>query len=380
MLFVNTPDFVPIVSKEVWIDGASYKLIDENDGILSGTISIKGRGNTTWGMPKKPLTIKLPKNEDKPFLGMPSHRNWVLLANYSDKTLLRTDVAFKLGEILDNLKWTPRSRHIHLYLNQEYQGVYQLVEQIKIDPNRVNIAPAISSKRPDGGYIMEVDVRRGEIFNFFTNRGVVFNCKDPDENLDNVFEKIKTDIQKLEDIIYSDSFADTATGYWKYFDVNSIVDWYLANEITKNNDAIFFSSVYMYYNPTNKKFCMGPLWDYDIALGNVNYGSCGTSEGFYIKGALWISRLFEDPAFVELVKARWNEKRTHFYTLLSHINDQSAYLISSQKINFKKWDILDQYVWPNSVVAGSYEGEIKYLISWVNNRLQWLDINMNLLD
>lgn len=226
---------------------------------------------------------------------------------------------------------------------------------------------------------MEVDVRRGEIFNFSTNRGVVFNSKDPDENLDNVFEKIKTDIQKLEDIIYSDSFADTATGYYKYFDVNSIVDWYLANEITKNNDAIFFSSVYMYYNPTNKKYCMGPLWDYDIALGNVDYGSCGTPEGFYIKGTAWISRIFEDPAFVELVKVRWNERRIDFFTLQTHINYQFEYLSNAQRINFFKWNTLDQYIWPNAVVTGSYEGEIKYLSSWVNSRLQWLDININLL-
>jgi hypothetical protein len=380
ILFINTPQYIPIETKEVWIDGASYRLIDENDGVLSGTVSIKGRGNSTWGMPKKPYNIKLPKNEDKPFLGMPSHRNWVLLANYSDKSLLRNDIAFKLGEVLDNLNWTPRSRHIVLYINQDYQGVYQLVEQIKIDPNRVNIAPTISPKQPDGGYIVEIDVRRGENFNFSTSRGIVFNCKEPDEQLESVFEKIKSKIQTVEDIIHSDFFADTAIGYCKYIDVKSFVDWYLANEITKNNDAVFFSSVYMYYDPTDHRFHMGPLWDYDIALGNVDYNTGANTEDFYIMGAPWISRLFQDPAFVELVKTRWNEKRTDFYTLLLHINNQSIRLYNAQQINFIKWDILDQYVWPNAVVTGSYEGEIKFLTSWLNSRLQWLDINYNLLN
>ena len=200
VLYINTPNSVPVSSKEVWIEGASYKLIDESGSIFSGRVSIKGRGNTTIEMPKTPFTIKLPKNDDKPFLGMPSHRNWVLLANYSDKSLLRTDVALKLGEILDNLKWTPRSRHIVLFLNENYQGAYQLVEQVKIAPNRVNIAPSISSAHPTGGYLVEVDERKGELFNFVTKRGVKISCKDPDENLEDVFENIKSNIQIVEDV------------------------------------------------------------------------------------------------------------------------------------------------------------------------------------
>jgi hypothetical protein len=380
VLYINTPNSVPVSSKEVWIEDASYKLIDENGFIFSGHVSIKGRGNSTMAMPKTPFTIKLPKNDDKPFLGMPSHNRWVLLANYSDKSLLRNDVAFKLGEILDNLKWTPKARHIVLYLNENYQGVYQLVEQIRIDPNRVNIAPAISSKQPNGGYIIEADARRGELFNFITNLGLNISCKDPDENLEDVFENIKTHIQAIEDVIYSDSFADTVTGYRRYIDVGTFVDWYLANEIAKNNDAIFFNSVYIYYNPADKKISMGPLWDFDLAFGNVDYSECQLPEDFYIKNTLWISRLFEDTAFVRMVKNRWNEKRTEIYTLLSYIKSQASYLNNAQQINFKKWDILDVYVWPNAVVTGSYEGEIDYLHSWLSTRLNWLDMNINLLD
>ena len=379
LMFINTPDFIPIISKEVWIDGASYKIISDNNDLLNGSISIRCRGNSTFEMPKKSYNIKLPKGEGKPFLGMPSHRNWVLLANYSDKSLLRTDVAFKLGGTLDNLKWTPRSRFVVLYVNQHYQGVYQLVEQIRIDQNRVNISPAVSSSQPAGGYILEVDMRGGELFKFTYSSGLIFNCKDPDSKLEGVVEKIISNTQKVEDILYSESFADTMNGYCRYIDVKSFVDWYLVNEITKNTDAIFFSSVYMYYDPTDKKLYMGPLWDFDLAFGNVDYGSGGSPEGFYVKEAAWIARLFEDPAFVKSVKARWNEKKADIFTLLSYIDVRSEYLYRAQQINFKKWDILGMYVWPNAVVTGDYKSEVRYLQSWLNSRLQWLDVNINAL-
>jgi hypothetical protein len=332
-------------------------------------------------MPKKPYTLKL--TTKAPLLGMPTHKRWNLLANYSDKTLLRTEVAFNIGNILqDGLKWTPRSRHVQLYLNNEYQGVYQLVEAIKIDENRVDIKD-ISKKNPQRGYILEIDVRKGEAFNFTTTRGVVFNCSDPDEDLDEIItggtqtllEKIQTDVQHVEDVLYSAGFTDPDEGYQKYLDVDSFIDWYLVNEITKNNDAIFWSSVYMYYN--GEKYCMGPVWDFDISLGNIDYNGNDNPQGFWIKASAWINRLFEDPEFVAQVKTRWNEKSAEFFALQQYIDERAVYINSAQAQNFRRWDILGIYVWPNAMVPGSYQGEISYLKSWLADRLAWLDTAIN---
>lgn len=126
---------------------------------------------------------------------------------------------------------------------------------------------------------------------------------------------------------------------------------------------------------------MGPLWDFDISLGNIDFSDCQFPEGFFIKEfAFWISRLFEDPAFVRMVKDRWNEKRNEIFALLPYIKNQAAYLKNAQQINFKKWDILGIRVWFNPVVTGSYEGEVGYLHSWLNTRLNWLDLSINMLD
>jgi hypothetical protein len=295
--------------------------------------------------------------------------------------LLRTEVAFKMGEILeDGLTWTPRSRHVQLYLNNVYQGAYQLVEAIKIDGNRVDIKE-IMKKNPQRGYILEIDVREGESFHFTTTKGVVFNCSDPDEDLDDIinedtrtlFEKIRTDVQHVEDVLYADTFSNSEEGYRKYLDIDSFVDWYLVNEITKNNDAVFFSSVFMYYDEEQEKYCMGPVWDLDISLGNINYNNNNNPEGFWIKDSRWIQRLFEDPYFGSLVKERWNTKKNELFTLPQYIDERTSYINDAQAQNFKKWGILGIYVWPNAVVPGSYQGEIDYLKFWLKDRLYWLD-------
>jgi spore coat protein CotH len=380
---IDTENSRPITSKEEYIK-TNIIIVDPNNPAYNVELTgyeneIRGRGNTTWGMPKKPYTLKL--KTKTPLLGMPTHKRWHLLANYADKTLLRTEAAFKLGEILeDGLGWTSRSRHIQLYLNNEYQGAYQLVEAIKIDENRVNIKE-ITKKNPQRGYILEVDVRKGEAFNFTTTKGVVFNCSDPDDELDEtitgetitLFEKIQADVQNVEDVLYSDNFADPDEGYRKYLDADSFIDWYLVNEITKNNDAVFFSSVYMYYDDEKKKYCMGPVWDFDISLGNINYNDNDDPQGFWIKGSTWINRLFEDASFVSQVKTRWNMKRADFSALQQYIDERASYINAAQRENFKRWDILNISVWPNVVVTGSYQGEIAYLKTWLANRLAWLD-------
>jgi len=383
VIIINTSQ--EVVDKVTWIP-ASYSIHDSN-GILiiEGTTGIRGRGNSTWGMPKKPYNLNLDTATN--FLGMPSHRRWSLLANYADKTLLRTDVAFnKLAKIFDNLAWTPRSQYVDLYLNDIYRGVYQLTESIRVDANRVNFN-SISSANGTGGFLLEVDERMGDEFNFRSNQGVAFNCSSPDSNLNvliaetstTIFEKIKNYVQEAEDALYGNDFTNPVTGWQKYLDIDTFVDWYLINEITKNNDAIFFSSVYMYYDPTKEKLCMGPLWDFDISMGNINYNGSDNINGFWIKNAKWISRLFEDPVFVAAVKTRWNAKYSQLSGIYSFIDERAASLFMAQYQNFNKWLILDKQVWPNAVVMGSYTGEIAYLKSWLRTRIAWLNTELNKL-
>lgn len=381
-IHINT-DNRNINSTDHWLENAKYSIKDESGTmVLNGYLDIKGRGNSTWKMPKKPYSIKL--SEETELFGLPAHKRWNLLANYADKTLLRTEVAFKLGYIFNNLSWTPHCVQLDLYLNGKYRGVYQLTETVCIDENRVNIEK-ISNSNPLNGYLLEANWRKGELFNFTTKMGVVFCCSDPDEYLDqmilgdtiSLFQKIKTDFQNVEDVIYSNNFKDPLMGYRKYLDLPSLTDWYFVNEITKNVDSQFGLSVYLYYDNAKQKYCMGPIWDFDYAIGNVNYADSRYSTGFWVKNSYWISRLFEDPYFVAAVKARWSEKRAETNTIFSYIIDRAAYLGKAQEFNFRKWCILDKQIASGAYIVGDYQSQIDTITTWLTERLDWLDTEIN---
>jgi len=370
------------INREDWVP-ANYILSDENGALLlSATTEIKGRGNSTWAFDKKSFSLKL--TTKSPLLNMSEHKRWALLANHSDKTLLRTEVAFKMGKIFDNMAWTSGAEQIELYVNGAYRGVYQLVEAIKIDEGRVNI-DKISAKKPNGGYLLEVDVRKGEVFNFTTKQGLIICCSDPDDGLEkmiegderSIFDKIKADVQQAETALYATNFKDPELGYRKYIDVDAFVDWYLVNEITKNNDAVFYSSVYLYFDPAKEKFCMGPIWDFDISLGNCDQMDGASPENFYIKKYRWTERIFKDPYFVEKVKERWNEKKNSIDALLPYIDERARFLDDAQKRNFERWDILGSSLWPNVVITRSYQSEIDYMKSFLQQRIAWLDAAIN---
>jgi len=376
---IVTENRAPVVSREDYL--RATLTIDPNgtgETALSAPLRIRGRGNSTWTMPKKPYKLKL--DAKAPLLGMPSDKDWVLLANYSDKSLLRTRVAFELGNRV-GLPWSPRSRFVEVFINDAYMGTYQLGEGVKVGSNRVDIPELeedeISGRDLTGGYLLEVDAwLDGDVF-FITDHNVPFLVDTPEAPVPEQFAYIQDYIQRTEDAIYSADFADPATGYAAYIDVDSFIHWFLVNELMKNNDAIFFSSVWMYKQRDDKLF-MGPLWDFDIAAGNVNHNGNDDPTGWWVRLSPWINRLFEDPAFEARVRARWNElKAEQFDTILDYIDESSAALMQSASNNFQRWPILNEWVWPNAVVTGSYEGEIQYLRQWLESRIAWMDAQFN---
>jgi hypothetical protein len=122
---------------------------------------------------------------------------------------------------------------------------------------------------------------------------------------------------------------------------------------------------------------MGPVWDFDISLGNINYNNNETTNGFWIKNAIWYSRLFEDPNFVSKVKSRFNYFYDNRHLFQEHINSNSSYLNKSQERNFYKWPILGKYIWPNNYYFSTYDEEVLHLKEWFNERLEWLNDNIN---
>ncbi len=369
------------IDREVYVDGNLSITSGDPALVYSGSMEIRGRGNSTWSMPKKPYRIKLAAKSG--LLGMPSSKHWALLANYADKSLLRNLFAFALGERLA-MAWTPRSRMAEVTLNGEYLGVYQLVETIRVDEDRVDIteidsgdvtAPAIT-----GGYLFELDGRRDcdAAVQFDTSMGIPYCIDTPDEEAIVPQQRayLLDYMNTFETVLYSSSFADPATGYPAYADASTFIDWYLVNELTSNIDAQGLTSIWS-YKDRNGKLNRGPLWDFDISTGNANYADSSEPQGFWIRQGTYYNRFFQDPVFAAATRAKWDaSKAAHIDSLPDFIEANALAIQAASGRNFQKWPILRTQVWPNVVVTGSKEGEIAYLRDWLEQRIAWLDANL----
>lgn len=372
ILFIDTKNAAPILSKTEYVH-AQITLIGDLD-CSSGSkrimeADIKGRGNTTWDAPKKPYKIKFA--EEQSLFGFPADKEWVLLANYGDKTMLRNELALAMG-CAGRMDYTPRSHFVEVMLNGRYNGTYQLCEQIKIAPHRVNIG--------ENGYLLEIDAKADvdEVTFSVPHINVPLNIKAPYVTIgDSAYQHISQYLRTVDSVLYSDQFADSVSGYAKYLDVESFINWYLINEISKNNDAQFYSSCYMHITAEGRVI-MGPLWDYDIAFGNVNPATTNhIPTGFLIKEQVkWYQRLFEDPVFALQVKSRYEEYYANKNSILQFINTSAEYLQLAVIENDKRWSLLYHDTWPTYSIWGAYENEVQDLKQWLSTRMDWLHDNL----
>jgi len=382
---LTTVNGAAITSKDDYIDG-HMQLTPQSGSTLTGLesdLQIKGHGNTSWGWAKKPYKIKLAGKAA--LLGMPAEKNWILLANHDDKSLMRDDVAFELSR-RTGLAWSPRSQFVELYLNGEYEGSYQLTESIEIDPNRVNIDSLndddLTAPKVSGGYLMEVDYNGLSTADFLIGGTIPITMHDPSPMAAAQKTYISAYLNQMQSLLYSSGFADPKAGYAQYLDVDSFVDWYLVNEIFKNNDAIWWSSVYMYKARNGLLYC-GPVWDFDVGAGNSTMNNTQDPTGWWVRNehvinGQWMAQLFNDPAFRKKVQRRWNTlKASQLDSLPAYIDQRAAELSVTEKNNFERWPVLDTVVFTEPEMAGSYGGEVQYLKTWLATRIAWMDSQIN---
>ncbi len=364
VIFIYTENSEDIASKEEYIQGTmsvnGIGLFED----VSGDMKIRGRGHSTWFLhPKKPYQLKF--DDKTEVLGMPADKKWIFLAEYSDKSLLRNSLAFEMG-YLSNLEWTPKCEFSEVFINDAYVGTYNITQKVEEGENRVNIG--------ENGFLCEIDTpdHLGDDV-FFSSSRFTIQVKEPEISTgDAEYEYIKNHIIQFEATLYSGDFKDPVNGYRKYIDVASFVDWYLINEIAKNVDSRDYSSMYFHHVP-GEKIIMGPLWDFDLGFGNVDYADSRYPEGFWVKDHQWFGRLFEDPYFVERVKERFAFYRENTTYLLQLVEQKAKYLKYASAENDDRWNLFGTYVWPNPVFYDTYNEEVDHLKNWFIARMNWLD-------
>ncbi len=383
--------------------GQTNTILDEGNQ-FDGPAGIEIRGQSSQMHPKKSYGFETrdASGEDVKvsLLGMPEESDWILSAQYSDKTLLRNSLSLHLGSRMGN--YQPRDRFCEVYLNGEYIGIYQLIEKIKRDKNRVDIAKLnpdeISGDDLTGGYIFKVDKIDGlsssEYFTTYpTNR--FYNAQN--YNYTYVYPKaediaaqqktyLANTILSFENTMNGSSFKDPKNGYRKYIDVNSFIDILIINELGNNIDGLRFSTYfYKQKDSDGGKIFAGPFWDFDLCYGNIDFSPDHLSTAEWVHTGYdddwescihWWARMMQDPDYQKAVKTRWTQLRDgplKYDSITSYLDAQSVYLGAAIDRNFSKWPILNNYVWPNAFIGGSYKAEMDYLKNWIWRRLQWID-------
>ena len=330
-------------------------------------LTIRGRGNTSWNMPKKSYKIEFVKKQS--MLGMPKDKDWALIANYADKSLMRNYIAYRLSAAL-GAYYAPRCEFAEFYLNGEYLGVYLVTETIKISKNRVNIP------KDDYSYIVEVDGRYNEneqvVFSdVITENGTgkAFRIHDPKNATDNVLDTVLNHIRNFEKILKTiQTGKDNSIDKW--IDVDESVKHYWVQELSRNTDARFYTSVFFTW-VNGEKIKMGPVWDFDLAFGNHGTEKNNAIEDWFIR-IYWYKHLFLDSMYREYAKKTWNDNFHLFESVLDTIDEVSVKLKNSIKNNFKRWNVLGVSEGCLHQSYDSYEDAVGDLKDWLSKRIQWI--------
>lgn len=389
---IDTKDGKDIVTKEYYVDATisidtagvdGWYLPEGFEDLEPTSMLIKGRGNSTWKWEKKPYKFKFDSKVS--ILGLEKSKKWVLLANYSDYSLMRNYITMESAKVLSN-QLSPFSQYpVNLFVNGEYRGVYSIGEDHNVGTGRIELSdnnglPDTSFLLEIGGYDEDEDILDKTVL--YTSLVRWCSIESPEDN-----EITQEQADFIIDYINrTDAAVIALDGYEDYIDVDALIDWFIANELFYNLESCFNRSCFMTKEPGGK-LVMGPLWDYDLAMGNLynDFGrydiwACLAQEYGYIYDN-WMCYLMEDPNFRAKLKVRWDEvKNELFDTAIGLIDRMGETLSTSAEYNFTVWNILGTRVvapQPKSIVnLKTYKDNVKYIRDFVINRWNWMDNNI----
>ena len=381
----------------IWNKGFEKNSVSEPYNDYDGRIAIEYRGHSSLGFPKKSYRLETQDqdgmNLNTRILDMPADDDWILYAPYSDKTLMRNFLVYTLAAEIND--YAPRVRFCELIVNDEYKGVYVMTEKIKEHNDRVDIAEltAQDTEEPEitGGYLFRKDwTESGDnlLYLNYSQLNLIVNEPRQEEITARQQDWLTGHLNAFDEQLH------TTGEYADYVDVTSFAENFILVEFAKNIDGYRLSTYF--HKDRGKKIKAGPVWDYNLSLGNADYNDGWDPEGWYYPlitehQLFWFKEMIADTSFMDSTLARWKQLRKgplslhHIYSLMDHWSMQ---LSDAQRRNFSKYDILGRYVWPNpgypqsgsfgynaptSGAPGTWEGEVAVMKDFIKKRLKWMD-------
>ena len=379
---IHTKDNIDPWDKQTYIESIVTVLGDDGS-VLQDTAGLRLRGNASMGFPKKPYRIKF--NNKHKLLGSPANaKNWTLINNYGDKTLMRNIVAFRISAAME-MPYTPFCRAVDVLVNGEYKGCYQLCDKIEVKKGRVAIdemkADDISGEALTGGYLWEIDsYAYNEPAPYYSPRGLSITIHSPKD--DEIVPAQRTYFEDyfstLENRVYKSSSSNTT---WRqYIDYPSFARYFLANQLSGNPDGYW--SCYMFKKRNDQQAYTGPVWDFDIAFDNDDREYPLSNHTDYMYGSASHVRpfvehiLYADQHSRDEMLDLWHRARNRGINadlLTAFVDSVAQSLDASQRLNFLRWPILSQRVHQNPVALGSFSAEVNRLKQFLPMRINWMD-------
>lgn len=361
-IYINTDTGEGITSKtdylnaDLIIDG---KTIYDN---FEGRTKIRGRGNTSWGFPKKPYRLKLDSAAE--LLGLPAYKNWVLLAEYLDGSMLYNSVPFATAHLL-GIPYTNHIVPVQISINGEYKGVYSFTEHKEVGANRIDIG--------NDGLLLEMDVYYDEDWKFMSSEYelpvMVQFPKDDDMNQGKL-ESIISDFEAFETLLSSADFPEN--DYHKLFDVPAYINYMIVYELTQNREINHPKSTYL-NKKKDGKYNMGIIWDFDWGFGygfnGIHYDMGTVNEPILIdnlKGGIFFGEFLKDPRVRDLFAERWQWFRSNKYQQLRQ------YVIAYAETTRHGYDN-DHAVWGPRNSSGNLDTDLQRLLDWLDARADYID-------
>lgn len=360
-IVIETDDFKDIRDNETDIPAKMQIWGDSLPEKKAIRITIKGRGYSSFDMPKYSYKIEL-DNKEKLF-GMPADKDFVLLSNFRDKTHLKNYISFALARSLNDPS-TPRCQFVELFLNRDYKGLFLFTESIKVSKHRININ--------EKDYLLEKTTNPSDRPFFTTDNKNIFEVRNPKNPTNQNISEVTSFINDFERRIKNgvpDSLQHAI------INEESFIRYYWTQEFAKNYDARFLRSIFVIWEK-NKPLQMGPLWDFDLAYGESNTGGVNGKE-WIVKNHGWFMWLWNNPSFALQAKTYWTSHKSTFNAILDTIDKSKEKIAKAVANDNKRWPILNnQEIHFHHHNYPNYDSAIDSLKYWVKERLLWIDSNI----
>lgn len=362
----------------------------------------RGNGSRYELFKKRPYRVKFNDGKshhmlkDSPLESPAKAKKWTLIPNWRDKSLMRNNIAFEMSRRL-GVVYTPWIQNVDVIVNGQYKGNYQLCDQVTVGPNRVDITDMesgdVDATTITGGYLLEITSPGGETYHFSSNQGglpVDVKSPDSDDIVDVQFNYIRDAFNDMESRLWASNYQHPEKGYRNRLDVESFLRHFLVGEFAGNSDAMW--SIYLYKERGDDLFHFGPVWDFDLSMDNDQrtYPANGKPDWLYKYGSAvtgirnFVGRILSDPFATETLSSIWKDMRDSGAfsqdSLWAFVDSLGTVMDESQRLNFTRWDNLDQLLTLQQFAPGTYQGELDIIKNFLNERIRWIDQKLGYKD